>query len=633
MEEIQSFELLKDIPDDVVLDQEDVTRLEASGVKLPMVEYPYPLKPILRTAFEDVKTAARQVMAKGKIASASWPPPNSASEMLQATIPCVLSVKKVVILAKETATKVRHTFLEERRKQDNWRKECLQNERVKQLFQMWEGQLLGDQNPIGKKPATQLTKEELSFLEDSPEGLVAEEINGKRVIKGGRLNKLLEASTHHMVNDEDFMAAMIMTHHSFTTTTELMDQLFKRYDIAPPYGLNQRMFDVYLDKKVVQVRLRVCHVLLHWIQNHFEEDFVDYEQYILRYRDFVEKKVAFDFEQLSVTMLQALDAKLLEEPRARMIPQLGAEREKQCPKPILPTRAFAGVDLLVALTTDLKAFMDIDPQEMARQLTLVEFELFARVKPYECLDQIWDGHRRKEAQAIKGANPKRHDPNSGNTDISKLIQHTNQLSFWIATNIASQDNLKMRMNIVKYFVQVAMHCRELNNLTGVTTIIGAFTMSPISRLHKTWKILEDKHPKISDAYKELADIVSPRFQYANYRKVLKEMAPPAIPFLGVYLTDLTFIELGNPDFLPDSHFINFEKRRKVYNLIREIQRFEQVPFALTPVPAIQEFVRRLGDKRGAPTGWEEMPLMTEDELYDRSLIIEPREEETDSDDN
>jgi hypothetical protein len=63
-------------------------------------------------------------------------------------------------------------------------------------------------------------------------------------------------ATHYSKAEEEFTTALLMTHHSFTTSLDLLDQLVKRYDITPPYGLNQRMFEVYLDKKVVQVRLR-----------------------------------------------------------------------------------------------------------------------------------------------------------------------------------------------------------------------------------------------------------------------------------------------------------------------------------------------------------------------------------------
>ena len=39
--------------------------------------------------------------------------------------------------------------------------------------------------------------------------------------------------------------------------------------------------------------------------------------------------------------------------------------------------------------SDKIGFMDIDPLELARQLTLLEFELFKTIKPTEFLDQAW----------------------------------------------------------------------------------------------------------------------------------------------------------------------------------------------------------------------------------------------------
>jgi hypothetical protein len=42
---------------------------------------------------------------------------------------------------------------------------------------------------------------------------------------------------------------------------------------------------------------------------------------------------------------------------------------------------------------------------------------------------------------------------------------------------------------------------------------------------------------------------------------------------GIYLTDLTFIEDGNPDYI--SSLINFKKRELVYDVIREIEQYQQ----------------------------------------------------------
>src|SRR6266542_1349022 len=87
--------------------------------------------------------------------------------------------------------------------------------------------------------------------------------------------------------------------------------------------------------------------------------------------------------------------------------------------------------------------------------------------------------------------------------------------------------------------------------------------------------------------------------------------------LGVYLTDLTFIEDGNPNTLKKSRqLINFSKRMKTAEVIREIQQYQSVPYCLTPVPEIQMFIRsHLQDSRDVS------------DLYDQSLNMEPRERE------
>ncbi|KAJ2999907.1 hypothetical protein HDV02_001426 [Globomyces sp. JEL0801] len=528
IEEILGFELLKEFSDDLTFDENDIKRLESSDIKLQITKFPTPIKPLFRQALEDVRSTAKIVMVRGKVASAPLPPPNASLEMIKSCLPCVKAVKRLVMISKETAVVVRHTGTEDRRREENWKKECLANERVKQLFQMWEAQVLGDSQSVDKKAVRELNIDDLVMLRETNEGVVMDETGTIHKIKGGRLGKLVELLTSHIASagklisitfiiDEDFMPAFILTHHSFTTSVELMDQLFKRYDITPPSGLNQRKFEIYMDKKVVQVRLKVCHVLLYWMQNHFEEDFVDNENLILKFRDFISKKVTFDFENMALQILETLEKKLSEHDHAKVLATIIYEKTA-FPRSILPSARF-GADPLSLLQSDGRAFLDIDPLEIARQLTLIEFELYGKVQPYECLDQIWESRYRKEvANYTRPAVCKRHLPGSANSDISKMIRHTNEY-------------------------------------------------------------LEERFPKVRE---------------------------------GVFLTDLTFCDLGNPDFLPESHFINFDKRRKVYSLIKEIQKYQLTPYALIPVPQIQDFLKKLGDP-------EKLCLMSEDELYSKSL--------------
>lgn len=85
--------------------------------------------------------------------------------------------------------------------------------------------------------------------------------------------------------------------------------------------------------------------------------------------------------------------------------------------------------------------------------------------------------------------------------------------------------------------------------------------------------------------------------------------------VGVYLTDLTFIEDGIPSNTP-SDLINFNKRAKTAEVIRDIQQYQSVPYQLQPVPELQDYIlsslHAAGDVH---------------DMYDRSLEVEPRERE------
>ncbi|KAJ3086621.1 hypothetical protein HK102_012820 [Quaeritorhiza haematococci] len=575
IEEARSYEPLStECPDDIMFEVSDSILVEQQGVIMPFPQedLPLPLKPVLRQCMEEVRTAAKIVLARGTLASGVWPPPSAAAEMLQSTIPCVIAVKKLVVVSKETAGKLQRILGEERLKKETWRKECLQNERVKKLFQMWEGQ-----NKEEEKEDSSQSVEESALMEQSTEGLVLEEnsASGKSVvIKGGRIGTLIEWMSSH---------AFVGTHY-----------------MAP-----------------------------HWTDNYFEEDFAENESLLLRFRDFVDKNITLDFPKMAASLLKILDDRLdagyrkrkTEESVPSTPTQLSSPTNANSTlfnllKPLNITGGNASADkdnyatLRSLLVQDPRAFLDtVDPLDMARQLTLIEFEHFRSVRPHDCLDQIWGEKRRKELVAAGGGIKKADTAEQALTGIAKMIRHTN--------------------NTKGGSLYRAQHCRELNNFNGITGIVAGLSMAPVNRLRKTWAGFADKHTKLSEAYAEVADLVSPKGQYANYRKALKELTPPAIPFLGVYLTDLTFIELGNPDFLPETHYVNFEKRRKVYELIREIQGYQLTPFPFQSVPVLNELITGLGGGNGEGGTLPGQSLMNEDDLYDLSLVYEPREEEDD----
>lgn len=84
------------------------------------------------------------------------------------------------------------------------------------------------------------------------------------------------------------------------------------------------------------------------------------------------------------------------------------------------------------------------------------------------------------------------------------------------------------------------------------------------------------------------------------------------------MTDLTFIEDGNLNNVKAMpHLINFDKRLKNAEKIREIQQYQCVPYTLVEVAEIQRFL----------IDHIETEEPNADDLYERSLQLEPRERE------
>ncbi len=78
--------------------------------------------------------------------------------------------------------------------------------------------------------------------------------------------------------------------------------------------------------------------------------------------------------------------------------------------------------------------------------------------------------------------------------------------------------------------------------------------------------------------KRLDDTMDQAGSYRNYRLALAARPLPALPFQGVYLTDLTFIEEKH-DRLHNGH-INFEKMWSLHRVFLDIQRYQVCVFSL-----------------------------------------------------
>ncbi|KAI8645286.1 ras guanine nucleotide exchange factor domain-containing protein [Parasitella parasitica] len=403
-------------------------------------------------------------------------------------------------------------------------------------------------------------------------------------VKGGTLRALVERMTLHDYLDMNFNSTFLLTYRSFCTSMELLELLEARYNIQPPADLTPEELEIWVTKKQKLIRLRVFNVLKIWLeQYYYEEDSVILDRLLHFTNTSIKDTLSFSAYQLERLIQKRKEA-------CKDLKKLVITQQQDSPDPILPK--------------NLKKFrlLDLDAIEMARQLTLMDFKLYSSIKPVECLDKAWSRDTTP--------NDDHHTPVARN--IQSSIDYCNQVTTWVSDEILSQSEVKRRSALIKYWVSVAERCRTLNNFNTCMAILSAFDNSAVGRLKRTWEMVG---ARTNHTVANIRKLMGASRNFNQYRALIHSVNPPCIPFLGIYLQDLTFIEDGNPNFLKTSKdLINFAKRAKTAEVIREIQQYQTMGYQFRAVDEIQSFILdSLHSSRD------------EDQLYKESLKLEPKE--------
>ena len=247
-------------------------------------------------------------------------------------------------------------------------------------------------------------------------------------LRGGTLIALVEQLTRHDRLDSHFNNTFLLTYRSFTTASELFEMLVKRFSIQPPPGISQGEYNTWVEKKQKLIRFRVVNILKSWFDSYWMENNDDSSNELLgRVYSFAKDSIATSNTQHSGPLMTSVERRMKgHDPTKGLVPT----QNSAMPTPIMPKNM-----------KKLK-FLDIDPTEFARQLTIIESRLYGKIKPTECLN--------KTSQKKLGPD----DPEPA-ANVKALILHSNQLTNWVAEMILNQSDVKKRVVVIKHFVSVA----------------------------------------------------------------------------------------------------------------------------------------------------------------------------------
>ncbi|KZV82274.1 ras GEF [Exidia glandulosa HHB12029] len=432
--------------------------------------------------------------------------------------------------------------------------------------------------------------------------------NAEGMLIGASLAAIVEHMTpHSRIVDPTFATVFFSTFRMFTTPPELVAALRERYNLPCPAG--ELDPEGWRMKKQTPVRLRVTNLIKTWLEFQWRPSDRAALEALTRMleEDIVPSlgRTAARVGELVTTRAagRPLPGELgLMEPESPVTPMLlmggvpvpntQAPNLADIPRPIVTKTLYA---LLREKKYASISPPEFDALELARQLTIMENELYRNVKAEEILG-----------------------PDSGPGNVRKLSTLSTALTGWVAESILSEPDTKKRTALLKFFIKLADRCVGLNNFSASRAILAALDSSTISRLTQTWQGLNQKSRAHLEELRKLADHAR---NFSEYRNRLKAARPPAVPFLGLYLTDMTFCRDGNPSHRsppgdPTRRVINFNKYHKMTRIVQDMQRF-QVPYALKSIPEIQAYLSYVLDnaKNNGDLA----------DLYRRSLLVEPRQ--------
>eukprot|EP00003_Mantamonas_plastica_P015928 TRINITY_DN2674_c0_g1_i2.p2 TRINITY_DN2674_c0_g1~~TRINITY_DN2674_c0_g1_i2.p2 ORF type:complete len:364 (+),score=121.49 TRINITY_DN2674_c0_g1_i2:2355-3446(+) len=235
-------------------------------------------------------------------------------------------------------------------------------------------------------------------------------------------------------------------------------------------------------------------------------------------------------------------------------------------------------------------FLTLPAKELAKQITMRDFNIYKQITSRELLDLAWS----KPALQHRAPN------------VLDLIKHFNTFSNGVASAIVSEVKLKDRSAVMGHWINVAGELFAINNFHGVMAINAAITVAAVYRMKHTRNMLTNTQQDLIDTFKTAT---SPDNSWKQMRTILNEAKGPVFPYIGMYLSDLTFTDEGNPDRIGD--MINFTKYRMLHKIIAELRRHQNPAYAFPENPKLLMTVANLVQ-------------YDEQALYSLSLLREPR---------
>lgn len=437
-----------------------------------------------------------------------------------------------------------------------------------------------------------------------------------RIIKAGTLNKLIEAlSSETGEIDSTYVNIFLSTYRAFASAKQVLNSILNRYKfIGEDVNIKQE------EKEAHRKTLRI--VISIWIDG-YSDDFNEPPHYTCL-QDVIKFAESNEFGNDVIARARSSIIKFQnEEEQSRLgngyIFKFNVIEEKS---------HYFDYDCKLERPVELTSIPSLT---FASQLTYMDAELFKKVVPSHCLGCIWSRRDKKKSFA---------------PSVYATVDQFNSVSYRVIATILKHPldiDHPERARIIEKWIEIAQCLRQLKNFSSLKAILSALQSNTVYRLYSVWS---EVGREFLQTFSDLAEI----FSEDNNQSVVRELlmkegtakfaemvntgtntfgrrkknqnniqrmadefitANGTVPYLGTFLTDLTMLDAAISDYT-DEGLINFEKRRKEFEILAQIRLLQSAAnlYRLKPDPAFMEWFHNLR-------------VYDECESFDLSCEIEP----------
>lgn len=363
--------------------------------------------------------------------------------------------------------------------------------------------------------------------------------------------------------DRDSIETLIVTHKQYCKSIDLLTALRNRYFVSPPLISNSYQIDVWKKDTRMRIQNKVITGLKEWIKKYWNQDFQNNDDNIIaqldQFIDEIKNKTPDSpfgklleihvnkYRKLNSVNVDTYDDDDDNDGRYRRKVRLDSSLQ-------LSTFDFDKIDWDSIEYDQDSNISSVSARIIADQITLLHFDIFRKIDARECVGKAWKQKNRKEIAA----------------NIVKIEEFSKNIVKFGQMKVFSNNSVVTRACEIRRIIEMGRRFEELNNIDALYAVYCCLNLVKINEKRQySQKMWSEISPEDKEYFNKIKDIFDPRPNHRNLSRLHRCVAAPGIPYIGIVLQNLAFIE--NASTSVDR---SYGKYLKLMNRIKFLQRFQ-----------------------------------------------------------